>query len=230
VFVLLVGKDEEGKSGGGGGEKCPARCRASNHHTSIGELIMDVEFSKDAKPRAGWPLQHGQWHCYAKDEWGWVLLVVRSRGIPWWCCDCTTIGAYDRRGVHHTGKDVATREELIAMAKSLLATGRGKQFVKGKKPAMADKAFADAHPVLHAYLTEEVDEEGKSRSVSKATVFVEQGQVKVSLSDPDNDCSLYVSCDAFASIWEALEGRLASGEADWRSWKGGKAKAGKRRS
>jgi len=115
-------------------------------------------------------------------------------------------------------------------AKSLLAQGRGKVPVNGRKRESADALFAKQFPVLNAFMSELVDEEGKDRDVGKVTVFFDGGQVKASLSDPTNTASVYVSCDAVGDVWAALEAVLTSGDADWRAWQGGKAGKGKKRS
>jgi hypothetical protein len=124
----------------------------------------------------------------------------------------------------YAGRGRITWEDLKAMAESLLARGRGKRPAKGKTSEQLPKAFVKEYPVLSAYMTEGKDESGAERDVSKVTVFVDQDSVKATLSDPSNECSLYVTLDAPGAVWEALEARLASGEADWRSWQGGKSR------
>ena len=115
-------------------------------------------------------------------------------------------------------------------AKNLLAQGRGKATLANGKREVADAAFAKQFPVLHAYMTELLDETGKDRDAGKVTVFLDHGQVKASLSDPTNAASVYVSCDTVGDVWSALEAVLTSGDADWRAWQGGKAGKGKKRS
>jgi hypothetical protein len=229
VSGLLVGS-VGGCCGRTMGKSGPPGRRAALLHPSECELAMRIEYAPGCSylvkcERPYWLTQVRAWEddcelsmrlCDGYVEWIWD-----PKGQP---------DAYSRSGCHYTGRAVFTRKELYAMAKSLLATGRGKQQPKGKKPGLGDVGFVKQFPVLHAFLTEETDEDGKTRAVSKVTVFVEQGQVKASLSDPDNESSLYVSCDTFEAVWGALEARLASGEADWRAWAGGKAKRKGKRS
>jgi hypothetical protein len=159
-----------------------------------------------------------------------VVCLWREREyVRWVRWDDAAVGEYSRGGVHHA-PGCFTLLELDAMANKLLAVGRGKQPVNGKAAKLVDSDFVKKFPAVHAFMTEVEDEKGKERSVSKVTVFVEAGQIKASLSDPDSECSTYVSCDTLAGVWEALETRLSAGEAEWRAWAGGKPQKGRKRS
>lgn len=157
--------------------------------------------------------------CAWKD--GPMMVVSAYRGPGW-----GRVGRFslDLEFFPHVG-----RKELRAMGNKLLAkasgsVARGKS-VKGVLPS----AFMKAYPILSAFMTEVLDANDHPREVSKVTVFVDAGRIGASLSDPRNECSLFVTLPAPEALYEVLEAALGRDELDWRPWGGkhGKKSAGK---
>jgi hypothetical protein len=78
-----------------------------------------------------------------------------------------------------------------------------------------DEEFARNYPALAEYLT--IDWlEGERRETATLGISVDAGQWKARLADRDSGLVTFVSGDGFYAVLDALEGRLARGEADWR--------------
>lgn len=78
-----------------------------------------------------------------------------------------------------------------------------------------DEEFARNYPALAEYLTCDWLE-GAVRETSTLGISVDAGQWKARLADRDTGLVTFVSSDGFYAVLDALEGRLARGEADWR--------------
>jgi len=82
-------------------------------------------------------------------------------------------------------------------------------------PEAVDSAFEADWPALHEHLTLDWCE-GKRRTTSTLTVFVDAGRWKGSLRDRDNGLVLFVSADSFLGVLGSLERAVVSGDGDWR--------------
>jgi len=96
------------------------------------------------------------------------------------------------------------------------------------RPALPDAAIlakcpwlAKTCPALHEFLTVAILPDGSFRQVSTLTLFVEDGQFKLCLSEKEHDCTLFASGECLESVLECLEERLTAPVVDWRR-KGGK--------
>jgi len=82
--------------------------------------------------------------------------------------------------------------------------------------------MADEWPILHAFLTSEVGDDGAARVPSTLTVFVEDGLWKAVLHERQVQLNLFMTAKGFYELLAGLEARLASGEAEWRKERGGR--------
>lgn len=90
----------------------------------------------------------------------------------------------------------------------------------GKKtPGAAAAKDADlekSHPAIYTMMAATVDDDGKPRQTSTLTIVMEDGLVKGGLKDRDRNASIWRSSKSLKGLFDALEGALMSGEADWR--------------
>jgi len=121
-----------------------------------------------------------------------------------------------------------TMEELYAMGNKLLAkASKGTAGSRGKQTGLSAK-FSKEYPYLAAFLSEDTDAEDKPRDRSKLTIFDDGGAVKATLSDPSQECSLYVTVREPGEAFAAVEKALQVDDPDWRQWpKSSKKKFGK---
>jgi len=97
--------------------------------------------------------------------------------------------------------------------------GRAKGAVRA---AAVDERLADELPILHAFLTAEVGDDGEPRNPSTLTVFVEDGLWKAVLHERQLNLNLFMTADGFHAVLAGLEARLASGRAEWRKDRSGR--------
>lgn len=83
-------------------------------------------------------------------------------------------------------------------------------------------------PAVHEFLTLTVID-GKPRETSSVSIFAEGGRWKASLADKDAECSVYVTADTPDGLWDALEAALTGSDTDWRAWRQGGGKGGKKK-
>lgn len=79
-----------------------------------------------------------------------------------------------------------------------------------------DKFIEGLFPTLWEYLSADAWPDGSERETSTVTMFVEQGMVKVCLSDRANDRSAWSSGETLEEAVLSLEGALAADRTDWR--------------
>jgi len=89
--------------------------------------------------------------------------------------------------------------------------------------------WEDTHPAVWEYLSLDTHDDGSQRTTSMLCVFVEGGLVKVCLQDREAGQSLWVSGASLVEALDSLEGRLASGDGEWRQSKGAVAAKGQKR-
>jgi hypothetical protein len=88
-----------------------------------------------------------------------------------------------------------------------------------KLKATKDKDVEAVAPVLHAFLTEGKDGQGKERRTSTLLVFVDEGAWKACLTERDHELTLWASSDTLWGLLEALEARLTERPVEWRKKK-----------
>lgn len=91
--------------------------------------------------------------------------------------------------------------------------------------------FVTHFPTVWEYLTETTFTDGSKRLTSSLNIFFQDGVCKVSLRDKEAGEILWVSADGPLGALKVMEGKLVSGEADWRkdTYAGGsKKKPGKK--
>jgi len=88
-----------------------------------------------------------------------------------------------------------------------------------------DEAFASSYPGLHEFLGRTKLADGSPRARSKLTLFYDGPWFKATLTEPDAECSAFVTSDSFLGVLSALEDGVQSETLDWRRWwAGGKAR------
>lgn len=90
--------------------------------------------------------------------------------------------------------------------------------VAAAQALLPEKGVLAKAPALWEYLTEAFWADGKKRLLSKLTIFVDEGQLKVSLADHALERSLYRSGETLEGCVASLEKTLAEGVGDWRKW------------
>lgn len=88
--------------------------------------------------------------------------------------------------------------------------------VAGECPG--DEAFAESYPGLHEFLGLSKLPDGSPRARSKLTVFYDGPVFKASLTEPDSECSAFVTSESFLGVLAALEDAIQSDSLDWRRW------------
>lgn len=85
-------------------------------------------------------------------------------------------------------------------------------------PAAMDDAFERRYPALYEMLTCRIFD-GKARETGTVLFFCEDGLWKACLNDRDRELVMFRSSGSVESLWDALEGALQSGQAEWRAKK-----------
>lgn len=107
----------------------------------------------------------------------------------------------------------AAKESVMAMFRDLI----GKKIDGTPGRDFSDPDFAQVYPVLHQFLTQPVDDDGKPRQLASIILFVEQGVAKAGLRERDAGLSLWVSADTLLGVYEALELQLSQSPVPWRA-------------
>jgi hypothetical protein len=105
-----------------------------------------------------------------------------------------------------------------------LKKAASKTAAKVAQAEVDDPEFAKKFPYLNAFMVSNVGADEKPRERSKVQVFCEGGNWKASLTDYDSKCSIFVTIEAPAEAFKALEKALAGDKPDWRRWKAQKGK------
>ena len=87
----------------------------------------------------------------------------------------------------------------------------------GPSDFLASK-WAQAHPSVAEYLTQDKWEDGSARELSTLSIKVQDSGILAVLNDVDSRRSLYVFGTTFEAALKSLEGALAKPGADWRAW------------
>lgn len=101
----------------------------------------------------------------------------------------------------------------------------------GSASLVSETEFVTHFPTVWEYLTETTYTDGQKRQTSSLNIFFQDGVFKCSLRDRDVGEILWASADGPLGCLKVLEGKLVSGEADWRkdTYAGGaKKKPGKK--
>lgn len=92
--------------------------------------------------------------------------------------------------------------------------------VDGESPG--DVAFADTYPGIHEFLGCARLADGAARSRSKLTIFYDGAVFKAGLTEPDAECTAFVTSDTFLGVLGSLEDGIQTDSLDWRRWWAGK--------
>lgn len=139
---------------------------------------------------------------------GDARFVVTSDLGLFWVCPCT----------HPVRWGITHEEEEVLVAKFVRKAVDAQRRNSAEKSAEGVR-WEESHPAVWEYLSLDTHEDGAPRTTSMLCVFVEQGCVKIALQDRERGESLWVSAPTFVEALHALEGRLASGEGEWRQSK-----------
>ena len=99
---------------------------------------------------------------------------------------------------------------------------RAAPIVEGKSRFLpfVDPEFAKSYPAVYEYMTASVYPDGTTRKTSTLTLFCEDGQLKVCLSDKDRNAVLFSAGKGLKQALGALEGLLESDATPWRVGRG----------
>lgn len=101
--------------------------------------------------------------------------------------------------------------------------------VAGESPGDVD--FARLYPGLWEFLSLAKLPDGSPRSRSKMQLFLDGPCWKASLTEPDAECSAFVTAETYLDLLQSLENAIQADSLDWRRWwVGGKAGKGSKRS
>jgi len=128
--------------------------------------------------------------------------------------DCPTY-RFSNSGVTLVAKDLAT----LLRGPSLVAGGN----------AAADRALENACPMLFSLLTS-TSVGGKSRRVATLSIFAADGFWKASLTERDQNLSLWAQSESLAAVLPALEAELSLDPIPWRNKPSTGSTGGKKRS
>lgn len=120
------------------------------------------------------------------------------------------------------------REALMAFVRrGLSAAVKG-----GESSPFPDSKFAKDWPAVYEYMTESKYPDGTARKTSSLTLFCEDCQLKLCLTEKNEGLVLFAAGKTLQTALNALDGLLAGEETPWRksqygaTQRGGKAKGG----
>jgi len=143
--------------------------------------------------------------------------------IKWWCGDYEIIGPLRsdevRREVRcHHG------DSIMSFLQRRTTTGAGQS-----KPGQAVLGSLAGLPGVLEYLEADHYPDGATRERSALIVLVQDGIVKVCLSDKDQGQSIWRSGSSLEDALLALEAEVTGPQPDWRSMTGGTKKGHKKK-
>jgi hypothetical protein len=144
------------------------------------------------------------------------LVVNTYSGFPVW-------GGVDR--THHSLPVVAAclEERFHSMLERPVRSAS-----KEKAQALVEDPWIfDHYPLVFEWLSAETWGDGSKKERSTCTFFFEDGQVKLCLSNKDDQVSLWASGDTLEAALGVLNARLADPKAEWRPM-GGKGRGSRR--
>ena len=86
-----------------------------------------------------------------------------------------------------------------------------------EEPIDLGSSFEDKWPTVYAYVMQDRFEDGSFRQTSTLLFFLDQGRLKVCLSDRQCSRSLFRSSRSVDGCLDALEEALTTDTADWKS-------------
>lgn len=162
---------------------------------------------REDRPRPGMSYRR-DWDCQG-------LLGVAGRIVPP-CplCESNMLHATGHVGHvrHEAGQRVAGRLPMSILQRKIVRTGAE----GGAQAVPEDAAVQGMFPSLWEYLTAVKYGDGDARVPSTLLIFAEDGMFKVCLNDRDSSAASWSSGSDILGAVASLEGRLASGTAEWR--------------
>lgn len=151
---------------------------------------------------------------------GWGRVEVTAHPCPdgWWM----------RCSRHKTGRLLAMefwplqfvqdggRADKIQRVRNMIQRFSGSPGGGGPCDRVVDTAFREAYPVLSEYLVAQTFPDGAPRKGATITVFAAEDGLKGCLNERDQGLMLWVTCDTFNGLWQALEDQLCSERVPWR--------------
>lgn len=122
---------------------------------------------------------------------------------------CVTVDAETRPASAVEGYDMSDRVGFFKHLRRLAS----KASVAG---GVEDPDAMSRWPYLVVLLSEPTYPDGEPRQLASMTIFVDGGSWKACLSDRDTDQALFASSETLAGLLDAMEGRLAGPDPDWR--------------
>jgi hypothetical protein len=120
--------------------------------------------------------------------------------------------------------DLQWRQVVMSFLKRAVpAAGAG-----GGGAAFPDAAFAKDYPALYEYMTAQQWPDGTTRKTSSVTLFCEDSQLKVCVTEKNDGTVLFAAGKTLKSALAALEGLLTSAETPWRVSGGGRPANGQK--
>lgn len=82
-----------------------------------------------------------------------------------------------------------------------------------------DESFQQSYPVLFSYMCDLCYEDGTARKTATLTLFADEGTLKGSLNDRDNERSLFLTARSLMELLDSLETALCDAKTVWRAYK-----------
>lgn len=135
-----------------------------------------------------------------------------------WCCYANRKRRSNFRG--HAGYQASPRPVSASWSDNVQRPTTQDSPGRDQHP-VAEDALGVKCPLLVQHLSDVLWDDGKPRTPSTLTIFVEDGRVKLALNDREASASLYVAGDSLKQALGSLEKALSGpGRPDWRAWKG----------
>jgi len=82
-----------------------------------------------------------------------------------------------------------------------------------------DKQFTGQYPNLAAFLSQTTYEDNTTRQTGTMIIFIQDGQLKMCLSDRDNQRNAFITSPTLQLLFDVVELGLGDGNLDWRNMK-----------
>lgn len=134
-----------------------------------------------------------------------------------WCGECYTIVKGRTSGPSAKTKRIKDEKRRRKMGKVVLRR-ENIHVAKGEIDLVdIDPEFERRHPTVCAFVTQDRFDDGGYRQTSTLLFFLDQGSLKVCLSDRQGSRSLFRSANSIEGCLDALEQALSDGTADWKA-------------
>jgi len=94
-----------------------------------------------------------------------------------------------------------------------------KTLTKPKEAKWEDKVFNGQYPNLSAFLSQQEWEDGSTRQTGTMIIFVQDGQLKMCISDRDGQKNAFITAPTLQLLYDLAEMGLDDNALDWRTMK-----------